>query len=188
MLPIQGATLVCLTSVVPYLTPPECGLPNQACSSPTSLQILVLCASLGLMSVGASGVRPCCLAFAEDQIAHWDAARKDRALRRLFNWYYISVGFSQIVAVTLLVYLQDQIGWKVGFMVSAAIVTLATLVNLAMSPFYVKEKPQKSVWAGLVRVVVVAVKNRHLNLPAGNHSVQFHSIAGSQVVPSEKMR
>ncbi|GJN04383.1 hypothetical protein PR202_ga21930 [Eleusine coracana subsp. coracana] len=98
-----GATLMSLTSVVQSLTPPECALPNQVCSSPTALQLLVLCASLGFMSLGASGVRPCCLAFAEDQIAHWDAARRDRALRRLFSWYYVSVGFSQMVAVTVLV-------------------------------------------------------------------------------------
>ncbi|KAK3120138.1 hypothetical protein QOZ80_9AG0682260 [Eleusine coracana subsp. coracana] len=183
-----GATLMSLTSVVQSLTPPECALPNQVCSSPTALQLLVLCASLGFMSLGASGVRPCCLAFAEDQIAHWDAARRDRALRRLFSWYYVSVGFSQMVAVTVLVYFQDILGWKIGFIVSAAMVASATLLNLVVSPFYVKVKPQKSMWASLLQVAVVAVKNRHLTVPAANHGVQFHSFAGSQSVPSEKMR
>ncbi|OEL20114.1 Protein NRT1/ PTR FAMILY 1.2 [Dichanthelium oligosanthes] len=185
-----GTTLLCLTSVIPSLTPLDCNLPNQGgCASSTPVQIFVLCASLGFMALGASGVRPCCLAFAEDQIAHWDEARKDRALRALFSWYYVSVGFSQIVAITVLVYLQDKMGWKVGFMVSAAIMASVTLVNLAVSPFYVKVKPQKSMWAGLVKVVVVAVNNRHLELPGANHGVQFHSLPGStQLVPSEKMR
>ncbi|TVU25666.1 hypothetical protein EJB05_28171, partial [Eragrostis curvula] len=184
-----GSTLLCLTSVIPSLTPPDCALPNQNCSSPSAPQLLALCASLGFMSLGASGVRPCCLAFAEDQIAHWDTARKDRSLRSLFSWYYVSVGFSQMVAVTVLVYFQDRLGWNVGFMVSASTMALITLVNLAASPFYVKVKPQKSMWASLLQVVVVAVKNRHLTVPASNHGVQFHSIAGSsQLVPSEKMR
>ncbi|GJN25136.1 hypothetical protein PR202_gb12927 [Eleusine coracana subsp. coracana] len=175
-----GAALMSLTSVVRSLTPPECALPNQqVCSSPTALQLLVLCASLGFMSLGASGVRPCCLAFAEDQIAHWGATRRDRALRRLFSWYYVSVGFSQMVAVTVLVYFQDMLGWKVGFIVSAAMVASATLLNLVVSPFYVKVKPQKSIWASLLQVAVVAVKNRHLTVPAANHGVQFHSFAGS---------
>ena len=85
----QGTILLCLTSVIPRLTPPECTHPNQGCTSSTPVQLFVLCASLGFMALGASGVRPCCLAFAEDQIAHWDNARKDRALRGLFSWYYV---------------------------------------------------------------------------------------------------
>ncbi|KAJ1281010.1 hypothetical protein BS78_04G275700 [Paspalum vaginatum] len=187
-----GTTLLCLTSVIPRLTPPDCTLPipNQGCSSPTPVQLLVLCASLGFMALGASGVRPCCLAFAEDQIAHWDTAKKDQALRGLFSWYYVSVGFSQIVAVTVLVYFQDKMGWKVGFAVSAAIMASVTLLNLAASPFYVKVKPQKSMWAGLLKVLVVTIKNRDLVLPQANQQgVRFHSLPGStHLVPSEKMR
>jgi peptide/histidine transporter 3/4 len=107
----------------------------------------------------------------------------------LFSWYYVSVGFSQIVAVTVLVYFQDKLGWKVGFMVSAAIIASVTLLNLAVAPFYVKAKPQTGVWAGLLEVAVAAVKNRDLELPEANHGVQFHSLPGStQLVPSEKMR
>ncbi|KAL5203657.1 hypothetical protein ABZP36_008528 [Zizania latifolia] len=183
-----GTTMLFLTSVIPRLAPPDCGLPNQSCASasPTPLQLFVLCASLGFMSLGASGVRPCCLAFAEDQIAHWDSARKDRALRGLFSWYYVSVGFAQIVAITVLVYIQDNMGWKIGFGVSAATMLFITLVNLAASPFYVKVKPQKSIWIGLLQVPVVAFKNRHLET---HHSVQFHTASGSaHSVPSEKMR
>ncbi|PUZ44428.1 hypothetical protein GQ55_8G095900 [Panicum hallii var. hallii] len=184
-----GTTLLCLTSVIPRLTPPDCTPPNQGCTSSTPVQLFVLYASLGFMALGASGVRPCCLAFAEDQIAHWDNARKDRALRGLFSWYYVSVGFSQIVAVTVLVYFQDKLGWKVGFMVSAAIIASFTLLNLAVAPFYVKAKPQTGMWAGLLEVAVAAVKNRDLELPEANHGVQFHSLPGStQLVPSEKMR
>jgi peptide/histidine transporter 3/4 len=138
------------------------------------------------MALGASGVRPCCLAFAEDQIAHWDTTKKDRALRGLFNWYYASVGFSQIVAVTVLVYFQDKMGWKVGFMVSAAIMASVTLLNLAASSFYVKVRPQKSMWAGLLKVAVVTIKNRDLVLPEANHGAQFHCLPGSaQLVPSD---
>ncbi|XP_066338017.1 protein NRT1/ PTR FAMILY 1.1-like [Miscanthus floridulus] len=184
-----GTTLLCLTSVITRLTPPDCIQPNQGCASPTPIQLLVLCASLGFMALGASGVRPCCLAFAEDQIAHWDTTKKDRALRGLFNWYYASVGFSQIVAVTVLVYFQDKMGWKVGFMVSAAIMASVTLLNLAASSLYVKVRPQKSMWVGLLKVAVVTIKNRDLVLPEANHGAQFHCLTGSaQLVPSDKMR
>ena len=107
----------------------------------------------------------------------------------MFSWYYVSVGFSQIVAVTVLVYFQDKMGWIVGFMVPAAIMASATLLNLAVAPFYVKVKPQTGMWAGLLKVAVAAVKNRDLELPETNHGVQFHSLPGStQLVPSEKMR
>ncbi|KAF2910635.1 protein NRT1/ PTR FAMILY 1.2 [Oryza sativa Japonica Group] len=184
-----GTFMLFLTSLIPKLTPPDCGLSNQGCTSPSPLQLFVLCASLGFMSLGASGVRPCCLAFAEDQIAHWDEAQKDRALRGLFSWYYVSVGFAQIVAVTILVYFQDQVGWKVGFGISAAVMLSITLVNLAASPFYVKMKPQRSIWISLLQVVVVSLKNHHLVLPKTYQSAQFHNASGlRELVPSEKMR
>uniref|UniRef100_A0A0D9XRM3 Major facilitator superfamily (MFS) profile domain-containing protein n=1 Tax=Leersia perrieri TaxID=77586 RepID=A0A0D9XRM3_9ORYZ len=184
-----GTSMLFLTSLIPKLTPPICAIPNQGCASATPLQLFILCACLGFMSLGASGVRPCCLAFAEDQIAHWDDTHKDRALRSLFSWYYVSVGFAQIVAITILVYFQDQMGWKIGFGVSAAIMLSMTLVNLAASPFYVKVKPEKSIWVSLLQVVVVAVKNRHLVLPETHQNIQFHNASGSrELVPSEKMR
>ncbi|WVZ73702.1 hypothetical protein U9M48_021983 [Paspalum notatum var. saurae] len=121
--------------------------------------------SHGARSERRPAVRPCGLAVAEDQIAHWNKANKDHALRGLFSWYYVSVGFSQIVAVTVLVYFQDKMGWKVGFAVSAAIMASVTLLNLAASPFYVKVKPQMSMWAGLMMQHEVT---EHLHSGASN--------------------
>ena len=93
------------------------------------------------LSIGASGVRPCSLPFGVDQFTHWRGARKDRALKVLFRWYYVSMGGSAIISITLIVYLQDKLGWKIGFAISIAIAAFATFLNIVTSPFYIKVEP-----------------------------------------------
>lgn len=55
--------------------------------------------------------------------------------------------------------------------VVTVLVLSITFQNLALSPFYVKMKPHRSTWAGLLRVAVMAVQNRDLELTEENHGV-----------------
>jgi solute carrier family 15 (peptide/histidine transporter), member 3/4 len=168
-----------------------CGIQSQgnhSCHSPTTLQLFVLFSSLAFLSIGASGIRPCTLAFGVDQFVHFSGADKDRGLKVLFDSYFVSLGASQIIALTLLVYLQDNMGWKIGFGTPAAMMALVTILNTALSHFYVKVEPQQSIWISLVQVVVVAIKNRHVQLPEARHGLQYHNSRGSTMVPSGKIR
>ncbi|CAL4993516.1 unnamed protein product [Urochloa decumbens] len=187
-----GTVLLWLTTMVPILTAKDCGNKDQnsqSCHSPTTLQLFILLTSFVFLSIGASGVRPCSLPFGVDQFAHWSGIRKDRALKVLFSWYYVSMGGSAIISITLIVYLQDKLGWKIGFAISLAIMALATFVNIVTSPLYIKMKPQKSTWLSLVQVVFVATRNRHIQLPEEGNGLQYHNTGGLPVVvPSSKMR
>lgn len=166
----------------------DSGNENQSFHSPTELQLLVLFSSLVFLSVGASGVRPCSLAFGADQFAYYNGAQKDRALKVLFSWYYVSMGGSHVISMTLLVYLQDKLGWKIGFLIPVAIMALVTLANIVASPFYVKVKPQKSTWTSLLQVIFVALKNRHVQISEACNGVQYHNDGEMELVPSSKMR
>ncbi|KAL6870827.1 hypothetical protein ACP4OV_014675 [Aristida adscensionis] len=183
-----GTVFMLLTTMAPKLASEDCGSRSQSCQSPTPLQHFFLYASLVFLSVGSSGVRPCSLAFGVDQFAHWSGAQKDRALKILFSWYYVSMGGSLIIAMTILVYLQEKMGWKIGFAIQAAMMALVTCLNIAVSPLYIKLKPEKSIWVTLGKVIFVAIKNRHVQLPEGYNSPRYHSTRGLSVVPSSKMR
>ncbi|GJN06683.1 hypothetical protein PR202_ga24439 [Eleusine coracana subsp. coracana] len=148
----------------------------------------MLFTSLTFLSVGASGVRPCSLAFGADQFANYNGSQKDRALKVLFSWYYVSMGGSNLIAMTLLVYLQDKLGWKIGFAISVAIMAFVTFLNIVASPFYIKVKPQKSTWASLLHVLFVAMKNRHVEVPEPCNGEQYHNAGGMGLVPSNRMR
>ncbi|RCV38071.1 hypothetical protein SETIT_8G112400v2 [Setaria italica] len=187
-----GAVLLWLTTMVSTLVAQDCGnkdQDNQSCHSPTTPQLFVLLTSLVFLSIGASGVRPCSLPFGVDQFAHWIGTKKDRALKVLFSCYYVSMGGSAIISITLIVYLQDKLGWKTGFAISVAIMAFATFLNIVTFPLYIKVKPQKSIWLSLVQVIFVATRNRHIQLPEAGNGLQYHNTGGLEaVVPSRKMR
>ncbi|TVU25685.1 hypothetical protein EJB05_28190, partial [Eragrostis curvula] len=184
-----GTALLWLTTMVPKLVAGDCGNGHQSCHSPTTFQLVVLFSSFAFLSIGSSGIRPCSLAFGVDQFAPYNGAQKDRALKVLFSWYYISMGGSNFISITLLVYLQDKFGWKIGFAVPLAIMALVTILNIVASPLYIKVKPQKSSWASLFQVLYVAIKNRHIEIPEACDGVQYHhNPRESALFPSSKLR
>ncbi|XP_030937270.1 protein NRT1/ PTR FAMILY 2.11-like isoform X2 [Quercus lobata] len=63
-----GMLVLCLTAAIAKLHPPHCGTKEIGnCPGPTPWQMAFLLSSLGLLVVGAGGIRPCNLAFGADQ-------------------------------------------------------------------------------------------------------------------------
>ena len=121
---LQGMSVLWLTAILPQARPPPCKHKKggKKCVSPSSAQLALLFSAFVLMSVGAGGIRPCSLAFGADQFNQLvqvdDLKVKKRSVRILqtfFNWYYVSVGISVMLAVTVMVYIQNAKGWVVGF-------------------------------------------------------------------------
>ncbi|KAH0668941.1 hypothetical protein KY289_023434 [Solanum tuberosum] len=112
------------------------------------------------MSVGAGFVRPCSIIFGADQLEN---RKNKRILESYFNWYYVSTGISTILAVTIIVYIQDNYGWKVGFGVPAILMFLSILIFQIGSPLYIKVKAKttENLVIGLFQTVVAAFRKRN---------------------------
>ncbi|KAK4354475.1 hypothetical protein RND71_026669 [Anisodus tanguticus] len=182
-----GTILLWLTAMIPKARPPPCDLSTHACKSATPAQYTLLVSSFMLMSIGAGGVRPCSLAFGANQFNKRDNPDNKRVLETYFNWYYASAMISVLIAMTGIVYLQDHMGWKVGFAVPAIIMFFSGLLFFLASPLYIKEKVGKNLFSRFVQVIVVSYKNRKLTYPAQN-SGYHHSNGSEFFVPSSKLR
>ncbi|KAM0053587.1 putative proton-dependent oligopeptide transporter family, MFS transporter superfamily [Helianthus debilis subsp. tardiflorus] len=161
---LVGVSFLWLTSIVPQVTP--------SCSScpPTPAQLGVLFGSLGLISIGSACIKPCSIAFGADQLKHHN---NQRLIDSYFNWYYASATISTIIASTIVVYIQDRFGWRVGFAVPVLVMLCSALMFLLGSPLYVKVKVNKSPYSGFLQVLTVAFKYRKIRLHPGdcyNHS------------------
>ncbi|KAL1099038.1 hypothetical protein V6Z11_D05G137400 [Gossypium hirsutum] len=186
---LLGMILLWLTAMVPQSKPPPCDLMTQTCSSPTSAQMTLLFFSFVLISLGAGGVRPCSLAFGADQLDRRDNPKNVRVLESFFGWYYASAAISVLIALTGIVYIQDQFGYRVGFGVPAILMLLSALVFFLASPFYLKQQASKSLLTGFVQVIIVAYKNRNLTFPLPNSTASYHHKRDSNVVaPTDKLR
>ena len=182
-------TLLWLTAMIPKLKPPLCATQfSSNCDSASPGQLIVLLSSFGLMSIGAGCIRPCSIAFGADQLDNKkDNPKYERILQSFFNWYYTSVGISSVFALSIIVYIQDQLGWKVGFGVPAILMVVSALMFLFGSSLYVKVKAEKSLFTGFIQVLVAAFRKRNLPLSAKN--VEYHYGKDSNIiVPTYKLR
>ncbi|THG10103.1 hypothetical protein TEA_021673 [Camellia sinensis var. sinensis] len=59
----------------------------------------------------------------------------------------------------------ENFGWRVGFAVPALLMAFSTLIFLLGSVFYIKVRASKSLFSGFAQVLVVAFKNRNIDLP-----------------------
>ncbi|OIT33033.1 protein nrt1 ptr family 1.2 [Nicotiana attenuata] len=173
--------------MIPKARPPPCNQVGQACKSATASQFMLLVFAFLLMSIGAGGIRPCSLAFGANQFDKKNDPNNQRVLESFFAWYYASSILSVLIAMTGLVYLQDKMGWKIGFGIPALLMFFSALFFFLACPFYIKKKVTSNLFTSLVKVIVVAHKNRKLPYPT-QHS-GYHRKNGSKLrVPTEKLR
>ncbi|WMV22331.1 hypothetical protein MTR67_015716 [Solanum verrucosum] len=171
--------------MIPKARPPPCNQSGQACKSTTTSQYMLLVFSFLLMSIGAGGIRSSSLAFGANQLDKGDNnPNKHRVLESFFTWYYTSSIASVLIALTGIVYLQDRLGWKIGFGVPAILMFLSALFFYLASPFYIKPKVRSNVFASFIQVIVVACKNRKLRYPSHNSNYHHKNDSG----PTEKLR
>ncbi|KAF8408044.1 hypothetical protein HHK36_007184 [Tetracentron sinense] len=163
-----GMVTLTLTAAIPELHPPPCTaqqLEDDQCIGPTKNQMGVLYLALGLLSIGAGGIRPCSLPFGVDQFDHTtDEGRK--GINSFFNWYYFTFTVVVMVALTLVVYIQDSISWAWGLGIPTALMLGSIVLFFLGMRVYVYVQPEGSVFSGIAQACVAAYKKRHLKFPA----------------------
>ncbi|KAK2657662.1 hypothetical protein Ddye_010714 [Dipteronia dyeriana] len=139
------------------------------------------------MAIGSGGIRPCSLAFGADQLNNPDNPNNQRVLQSFFNWYYASVGISVIISVTVIVYIQDEAGWIVGFGIPVGLLLLSTILFLLGSSLYVKENANKSLFTGFAQVASAAWKKRHLAINSESDGLYRHMGSKKLIAPTQKL-
>ncbi|KAL5850461.1 hypothetical protein ACOSQ4_008474 [Xanthoceras sorbifolium] len=181
---LLGMIMLWLTTIFPAAKPSPCI--HMSCESPTTSQLMLLYTSFAFMSIGAGGIRSCSLAFGADQLDRGDSLENAGSLQTYFNWYGVVVTFSSIVALTCVVYIQDNLGWAVGFGVPVVLMLLSLVSFFLATPFYVKLKADSNLLSGLAQAVVASYKNRHINQSTDD---TYHVRKDSMLlVPSDKLR
>lgn len=186
---LLGMILLWLTAMIPQLTPPPCDRFTNVCSSATAGQLATLFSSFGLISIGAGCIRPCSIAFGADQLDNKENPNNESVLQSFFNWYYAATGLSTIIAFTAIVYVQDNLGWKVGFAIPAVLMFFSALMFLVGSSQYVKVKASTSLFTGFVQVLVAAFRNRKLSLSHSSiEQYYYHSDDSEFQIPTVNLR
>ncbi|KAL3819670.1 hypothetical protein ACJIZ3_005575 [Penstemon smallii] len=155
---IMGMISITISAVMPHLRPPPC--PTQLnCQEASNLQLWVLYIALLLTSFGTGGIRPCVVTFAADQFDMSKSKTESRAWN-FFNWYYFCMGVASLLAMTVVVYIQDNVGWGWGLGIPTIAMALSLVAFVLGSSLYNKIKPGGSPFVRIAQVIVAALRKR----------------------------
>ncbi|KAK1285755.1 Nitrate excretion transporter 1 [Acorus calamus] len=147
-----GMVLFTLTASLPSLHPHQC--PNASTSTvacgPSTSQMAVLYSALALMVIGGGGSRFTNATLGADQFS---IARDQNVF---FNWYFVVFYVSYIIGSTVIVYIEDNVGWGLGLGICAVANAAAMVVLLIGRRFYRVTKASGSPFTGLVQVMVAS--------------------------------
>ncbi|GER52556.1 major facilitator superfamily protein [Striga asiatica] len=161
---LMGMITITTSSILPQLRPPPC--PTQVdCREASDRQLWVLYTGLLLTSLGTGGLRPCVATFAADQ---FDMAKQktDPTAWNFFNWYFFSMGAASLLALTVVVYVQDNISWSWGLGIPTIAMALSLVAFVVGSSLYRKIQPGGSPYVRVAQVAVAAFRKRKIDIPS----------------------
>ncbi|KAK6153377.1 hypothetical protein DH2020_013016 [Rehmannia glutinosa] len=176
-----GMLVLTMTAAFPNLHPSKCcDEENSTCVGPSLWQLTFLYSGFAFLVFGASGIRPCNLAFGADQFNPNTESGK-RGTNSFFNWYYFTFTFAMMLSLTIIVYVQSSINWAIGLGIPAFLMFLSCAFFFVGTRIYVKVLPQGSPLTSVVQTLVVAFKKRKLELPEQPWTSLFNHISSDSI-------
>nr|AQX43137.1 NPF family transporter [Pinus pinaster] len=161
-----GMALLSLTAIFPQFRPPPCNTnTGTPCRLASGGQNALLYSSFIMMTIGAGGIRPCSVAFGADQFDYTSEKGK-RSIQSFFNWYYFSFTIAMMVALTIIVYIQDDVSWSWGLCIPTSLMFLSVTSFLVGANLYNCVTPEGSSFTSFAQVLVAARRKCHLSLPS----------------------
>lgn len=161
-----GVTILAISTIIPSLRPPTCTASNdQLCTPATDTQMTVLYLALYTLALGTGGLKSSVSGFGSDQFDESDPKEQSQMVN-FFNWFFFFISIGSLLAVTVLVYIQDNQGRQWGYGICACAIVIALVVFLSGTKRYRFKKLVGSPLTQIAAVYVAAWRKRRLELPS----------------------
>ncbi|KAL5554175.1 hypothetical protein UlMin_041576 [Ulmus minor] len=178
-----GMCTLTLSASVHALKPVECT--GSICLSATAPQYAVLFLGLYLVALGTGGIKPCVSPFGADQFDNTDL--KERVKKgSFFNWFYFSIYVGILISSTLVVWIQENIGWGLGFGIPALFMGIAIVGFVSGTRLYRFQRPEKSPFTKLCQVLVASCLKWNVEVPEDS-SLLYEPDKSSAIEESRKL-
>ncbi|XP_058115550.1 protein NRT1/ PTR FAMILY 4.6-like isoform X2 [Magnolia sinica] len=155
-----GLILLTIQARSPSLKPPICNHPTNTqtpipCKQVGGGKAAILFTGLYLVALGVGGIKGSLPAHGAQQFDHTTAlGRKQRST--FFNYYVFCLSCGALIAVTLVVWIEDNKGWQWGFGISTAAILLSLPLFLAGSSTYRNKIPEGSPLTTIAKVLIAS--------------------------------
>mmetsp|Transcript_1730 Transcript_1730/g.4193 ORF Transcript_1730/g.4193 Transcript_1730/m.4193 type:complete len:619 (+) Transcript_1730:110-1966(+) len=148
-----GMTCMALQATLPGLRPPSG-------EESTWGQLLALYGALYIIAMGTGGIKPNVSAFGADQFDERDPTdARDKA--SFFMWFYFTVNCGSLFGTSVVVYVQESVGYSIGYMIPALALLVAVGLFVVGSPRYRHVQPAGSPFVRVYEVLMESWRNRH---------------------------
>lgn len=162
----SGVVILTVSTVAPGLRPPPCGdLTATTCAQATGTQTGVMYLALYVTALGTGGIKSSVSGLGSDQFDESNKVEQQQ-MTRFFNWFFFFISIGSLIAVTVLVYIQDNVGRWLGYGICAVAILIGLTVFLAGSTRYRFKKLVGSPLTQIAAVFTAAVRKRSLPLPS----------------------
>ncbi|GLT37576.1 hypothetical protein SLA2020_118850 [Shorea laevis] len=158
---VLGMTLLTLSASVTGLKPHCVGHDCHATASQTAVCFV----ALYMIALGTGGIKPCVSSFGADQFDETDEAER-RKKSSFFNWFYFSINIGALVASSVLVWIQMNVGWGWGFGIPAVAMAIAVVFFFSGSNLYRLQKPGGSPLTRICQVMIASFRKVNVKVPA----------------------
>ncbi|XP_050875005.1 protein NRT1/ PTR FAMILY 8.1 [Lathyrus oleraceus] len=124
----------------------------------SQFQMTFLLGALGLVALGTGGIKPCVSSFGADQFDEGDEKEVQKKYS-FFNWFFFAINIGALLGTTLLVYIQEKLGWSWGFGIPTITTFLSIFVLAIGINHYRFQKPMGSPFTRFLQVIAASVKN-----------------------------
>ncbi|KAJ6699535.1 OLIGOPEPTIDE TRANSPORTER-RELATED [Salix purpurea] len=170
---LLGLILLTMSTFVPSLK--ACNA--AACPEPRKVHEVVFFLAIYLISIGTGGHKPSLESFGADQ---FDENHEDERKKKMsyFNWWNFGLCSGLLLGVTVVVYIQDHVGWGAADIILTAVMALSLVIFIVGRPFYRYQVTTGSPLTPMLQVLVSAIKNR--NLPYPSNPAELYEVPKSR--------
>ncbi|GAV63304.1 PTR2 domain-containing protein [Cephalotus follicularis] len=167
---LSGFILLSVQAHLPQLKPPQCNMLTEGdhCIEAKGIKALVFFVALYLVALGSGCVKPNMIAHGADQF-NQNNPKQYKKLSTYFNAAYFAFSVGELVALTVLVWVQTHSGMDVGFGVSAAVMAMGLISLVSGTLYYRNKPPQGSIFTPITQVFVAAILKRKQVSPSNPH-------------------
>ncbi|KAG8649376.1 hypothetical protein MANES_08G078700v8 [Manihot esculenta] len=158
---LLGLILLTTSQFVPSLK--ACNV--DVCQEPRKAHEVTFFIAMYLISIGTGGHKPSLESFGADQFDE-DHSEERKKKMSYFNWWNFGLCCGLLLGVTLIVYVQDHMGWGVADIILTGVMALSLVIFILGRSFYRYRLPSGSPLTPLLQVLVAAIKKRNLPNPS----------------------
>ncbi|GLJ37739.1 hypothetical protein SUGI_0766780 [Cryptomeria japonica] len=162
---ILGMAILTLAVSVPSLKPPTCAKDVSVCPKASTFQVGIFYFGLYVLAVGTGGTKPNISTIGADQFDEFEPKERVQKVS-FFNWWMFSVFLGSLFAQTFLIYIQEDIGFPVGYGVPTLGLIISVVIFLVGTPVYRHKLQKGNPFGRIAQVIVAAVRKWRVKVPA----------------------